>query len=71
MTDTRGLCREAIMDALSPLNSLGDGGAASEGAIYLWAKLPEGQWHMFTQVHHQHTASKRKALPYHPVDHAR
>ena len=54
MTDTRELCREAIIDALSPLNSLGDSVAASEGAIYLWAKLPECQWHMSTHAHHQH-----------------
>ena len=27
-----------------PLYPSGDGAAASEGAIYLWAKLPEGEW---------------------------
>ncbi len=39
----RFACREAITDALSPLGSLGNGVAGGEGAIYLWAKLPEGQ----------------------------
>ena len=57
MTDKGGLCREAIIDALSPLDSVGDGAAASKGAIYLWAKLPEGQWHMSTHAHHHHIIS--------------
>ena len=36
-------CREALVDALAPLARLGpDYLAASEGAIYLWAKLPPG-----------------------------
>lgn len=34
--------RAAILDALSPLGSLGAGLAGGEGAIYLWVKLPEG-----------------------------
>ena len=34
--------RDVLIDALSPLGSLGDGVAGGEGAIYLWAKLPEG-----------------------------
>ena len=35
--------RQALMDALAPLARLGpDYLAASEGAIYLWAKLPPG-----------------------------
>eukprot|EP00884_Botryococcus_braunii_P017072 jgi/Botrbrau1/4048/Bobra.152_3s0007.2 len=32
--------RELLLDALSPLGSLGNGIAGGEGAIYLWAKLP-------------------------------
>ena len=31
---------DTILDALSPLGSLGDGIAGAEGAIYLWARLP-------------------------------
>lgn len=31
-----------MIDALSPLGSMGDGVAGGEGAIYLWGKLPEG-----------------------------
>ena len=38
----RALCRDTIIDALSPLGALGSGIAGGEGAIYLWAKLPEG-----------------------------
>lgn len=38
----RALCRDTIIDALSPLGALGSGVAGGEGAIYLWAKLPEG-----------------------------
>lgn len=41
-------CREAILDALSPLACGKDSGAAGgEGAIYFWAKLPSGllSWH--------------------------
>lgn len=34
--------RNAILDALSPLGSLGNGIAGGEGAIYLWARLPRG-----------------------------
>lgn len=34
--------REALIDALSPLGSLGSGVGGGEGAIYLWARLPEG-----------------------------
>jgi aspartate/methionine/tyrosine aminotransferase len=34
--------RNAILDALSPLGTLGDGIAGGEGAIYLWARLPDG-----------------------------
>jgi len=34
--------REALLGALSPLGSPGNGVARSEGAIYLWARLPEG-----------------------------
>ena len=37
------LCREALIDALSPLGTLGNGVAGGEGAIYLWAQLPEGE----------------------------
>ena len=36
-------CREVLLDALSPLGSPGKGVARSEGAIYLWARLPEGK----------------------------
>ena len=36
------VCRETIIDALSPLGTLGSGVAGGEGAIYLWAKLPRG-----------------------------
>lgn len=36
-------CREVLLDALSPLGSAGHGIARSEGAIYLWARLPAGQ----------------------------
>ena len=37
------LCRQALVDALAPLARLGpEYLAASEGAIYLWAKLPPG-----------------------------
>ena len=36
------VCRGAIIDALSPLGTLGSGVAGGEGAIYLWAKLPQG-----------------------------
>ena len=36
-------CREAILDALSPLSDGKDSGVAGgEGAIYFWAKLPQG-----------------------------
>lgn len=35
-------CREAVLDALSPLGSPGSGIADGKGAIYLWARLPEG-----------------------------
>jgi hypothetical protein len=46
------LCRDVLIDALSPLGSLGSGVAGGEGAIYLWAKLPEGvvlcQQHLLT-----------------------
>lgn len=38
-------CRDMLIEALSPLGSLGDGVAGGEGAIYLWAKLPEGALH--------------------------
>eukprot|EP00192_Tetraselmis_astigmatica_P012572 CAMPEP_0117669738 /NCGR_PEP_ID=MMETSP0804-20121206/12314_1 /TAXON_ID=1074897 /ORGANISM="Tetraselmis astigmatica, Strain CCMP880" /LENGTH=405 /DNA_ID=CAMNT_0005477859 /DNA_START=200 /DNA_END=1417 /DNA_ORIENTATION=- len=34
--------RKAIIDALSPLGTVGNGVAGGEGAIYIWAKLPEG-----------------------------
>lgn len=34
--------RAALMDALSPLGTLGDGISGGEGAIYLWARLPAG-----------------------------
>ncbi len=34
--------RGTIIDALSPLGAMGSGVAGGEGAIYLWAKLPEG-----------------------------
>lgn len=34
--------RLAVLDALSPLGILGNGIAGGEGAIYFWAKLPEG-----------------------------
>ncbi|KAL6764759.1 PLP-dependent transferase [Haematococcus lacustris] len=34
--------RAAILDALSPLGSVGNGIAGGEGSIYLWARLPEG-----------------------------
>lgn len=34
--------REAVLDALSPLGSIGSGIADGKGAIYLWARLPEG-----------------------------
>ena len=37
------LCRETLIDALSPLGTLGNGVAGGEGAIYLWAQLPEGE----------------------------
>ena len=36
------LRRATIIDALSPLGTLGSGVAGGEGAIYLWARLPEG-----------------------------
>ena len=36
-------CREVLLDALTPLGSPGNGVAKSEGAIYLWARLPEGE----------------------------
>lgn len=36
------ICREAVLYALSPLGSIGSGIADGKGAIYLWAKLPEG-----------------------------
>lgn len=36
-------CREVLIDALSPLGSLGNGVAGGEGAIYLWARLPQGK----------------------------
>ena len=34
--------RAALLDALTPLGSLGAGVAGGEGAIYLWARLPPG-----------------------------
>mmetsp|Transcript_22058 Transcript_22058/g.52742 ORF Transcript_22058/g.52742 Transcript_22058/m.52742 type:complete len:158 (+) Transcript_22058:2-475(+) len=34
--------RAAMLDALSPLGTLGNGIAGGEGAIYLWGKLPSG-----------------------------
>lgn len=34
--------REVLLDALSPLGRPGEGIAGGEGAIYLWAKLPQG-----------------------------
>jgi len=34
--------RKVILDALEPVGTLGNGIAGGEGAIYLWAKLPEG-----------------------------
>ena len=39
----RPLRREMVLDALSPLGTLGSGIADSKGAIYLWAALPEGE----------------------------
>ena len=36
------VCRDALIDALSPLGTLGNGIAPSQGAIYLFARLPEG-----------------------------
>lgn len=33
--------RALVLDALSPLGTLGNGVAGGEGAIYFWAKLPE------------------------------
>ena len=37
------MCRKAILDALSPLAVGKDSGVAGgEGAIYFWAKLPQG-----------------------------
>lgn len=41
--DTKVLCREVLIDALSPLGKPGDGVAGGEGAIYLWARLPAGK----------------------------
>jgi aspartate/methionine/tyrosine aminotransferase len=36
--------REALVDALSPLGALGGGSVVGgEGAIYLFARLPEGE----------------------------
>lgn len=37
------VCREVLLDALSPLGKPGQGVVGGEGAIYLWAKLPEGE----------------------------
>jgi len=34
--------RRAVLEALSPLGTMGNGIAPSEGAIYLWARLPAG-----------------------------
>lgn len=34
--------QQAVLEALSPLGSLGQGVAGGEGAIYLWARLPGG-----------------------------
>ena len=34
--------RAAILDALSPVGTMGNGIAGGEGAIYLWAKFPDG-----------------------------
>ena len=39
-------CRDAILDALSPLAvGTNSGIAGGEGAIYFWAKLPQGTSH--------------------------
>ena len=35
-------CRNRLLEALSPLGTPGDGIGGGEGAIYLWARLPEG-----------------------------
>ena len=35
------MCRAAALDALSPLGTLGKGVYGGD-AIYIWAKLPEG-----------------------------
>ena len=51
LTSNIALPRDWLIDALSPLGSLGDGVAGGEGAIYLWARLPPGwappeyMWH--------------------------
>ena len=37
----RAVCRAAALDALSPLGTLGKGVYGGD-AIYIWAKLPEG-----------------------------
>lgn len=34
--------REAVLDALKPLGTIGQGIADAKGAIYLWAALPQG-----------------------------
>ncbi|KAK9815338.1 hypothetical protein WJX72_001946 [[Myrmecia] bisecta] len=40
--DTVVANKDVLIDALSPLGALGHGVAGGEGAIYLWAKLPDG-----------------------------
>lgn len=45
-------CREAILDALSPLApGKASGVAGGEGAIYFWAKLPSGLLGRHTCLH--------------------
>ena len=46
-------CREAILDALSPLAVGKESGVAGgEGAIYFWAKLPSGTNAVLEWCHH-------------------
>jgi hypothetical protein len=59
--------REAVLDALSPLGSIGSGIADGKGAIYLWARLPGGAAasararHAMGRLAGRHPASRRSA----------
>ena len=55
-------CREALLDALSPLSEAGTAVVGGEGAIYLWAKLPEGTLSAILCLHAESTPAHIRTL---------